>query len=634
MMLVLLAAQQASAAAPRSTAFVFVGLDVQSKAEQGAIEASVFERIRSGALSQLRVVEPYEGTNANTRDKAVDEATAKMAQGQKALDDLDSQKAVELFDDAATLLKSADLRVHFDAYVKALTLKAASHSVSGEQAEAKNDIVRLIALNPKVELPARYFSPDIVRFAEQQRKAKASAREPSDFKVHTEPPGALVWIDGVFRGVSPVTASGVAPGMHMLTVALSGFAFSQVEASTGSELVTLKPALHSGALLSARATISRSPNSAERDLAARQLGKVLGAEQVVLLLCKKSLASDGFDVTAERIAVADGHNFGYVSRSRVSKKDVAGVVEGVFEKDEPRRDGPVTHFEGADSWSTRKVAGFSLMGAGAALVATGVITGLQAQAAQREFEATPQTNTTISDNIKSRGRLFSVVADVSGILGIASLVTGGVLVFTGGKPSPPALDDGQNTALVPSSSKPEPPSAPERKAETSGTATDKSEPAMPSATPSEKLSPAEKKKRDDEEKQKKLKAEQEAFEREEAEAKAAEAAAKGGSKTNKKADPVSGKSAATPAAPEVPKSEPPKSEALKKEDGKKTPAVPPVPDAGSVSPERSAIERKADDAERKRRDEEERKKKAEKEKRRNSGEEDDLKNVECETANV
>ncbi len=42
--------------------------------------------------------------------------------------------------------------------------------------------------------------------------------------VATKPPGATVFLDGVQRGISPVTISGIAPGGHTLLVKLDGYA--------------------------------------------------------------------------------------------------------------------------------------------------------------------------------------------------------------------------------------------------------------------------------------------------------------------------------------------------------------------------------------------------------------------------
>ncbi len=614
-----------------SIAVVYVGLDGKSKLEQGAFEALLLEQQLPSARLPLLVTEAYEGQAAEVRAKAVDAATAKMLQGQKALDDLDNQKATELLEESVALLRSSDLRFHFDLYLKALTLKAASHAVGGEQAEVKKDIVKLLALQPKAEFAAQYFSPDLVRFAEQQRKARPSGKEPSELTVRSDPPGASIWVDGTFRGTAPVTVQALNPGKHLVSAALGGFELTQVEASPGTELVTLASASSFDVLLRTREVVLQNPNSAARDMALRQLGKALGVEQVLVVLVKKALVGEPVDVTLMRLAVADGHNLAYLEKSQVRKADLGALLARALRQDDGRRNGvPVTHFAGSgDGGSVRKVVGFSLMGAGLALIATGVVTGLQASSAQREFEATPQTSTTISDNIKSRGRVFSVIADVSYILGAAGLVGGGVVALTGGKSADSNVLD--HAPAKPSSSarleRPteKPPSAkvPEAKPEVKPeTKVDDVKPAAGTLTPQEK------KKRDEEERQKRLQVEQEAFEREEAEARAAEAAAKKKtepagktespsskkkeSATTKPAEPAPSTPATTTAEPK--KAEPTKADA-KKDDLK-------TDETGTALP---AVDRKAEEIERKRREAEEKKKKAEQERKKNA-QEDDLKN--------
>ena len=41
--------------------------------------------------------------------------------------------------------------------------------------------------------------------------------------VITEPPGAEISVDGVFKGVSPVTIAGLAPGTHTVLITLEGY---------------------------------------------------------------------------------------------------------------------------------------------------------------------------------------------------------------------------------------------------------------------------------------------------------------------------------------------------------------------------------------------------------------------------
>jgi PEGA domain len=593
-------AQQGPKAESTDTAWVYVGADAPSKLQQGLFEsAALAVDGQTGRLS-LAAIEVYEGQAGQKRKQAVDEAREKLMAGQKALDDLDNQKSSDLFEEAIDALWRSDLRQHFALYVKTLTLQAASRAMGGDTAGTKRDIARLVGLVPKVDLPPQYFSPDIIKFAEAQRKLQGSEGK-GDLTVRSEPPGANVWVDGVYRGVSPVTVPQLSATKHVVSAALGGRALTQVEAAPGTVLVTLKPGEFATALMSAQAEVAAHQNDARRDQVLRKLGKALGVSQVLLMLVKKANAGEQRDVTALRLSVADGHNFAYEKKMLTPNAagQLTSLVRDVLAQSTPRKGGPVTHFEGASAGlSTRKVAGLSLMGVGVALVATGVVTGLQARAAQQEFEVTPQTNTTISQNIQSRGRTFSIVADISYLLGAAGLVSGGVLAFTGGGTPAAASSQGENddTAARPAPSKAGKADAPPVEREV------KPEP-KPEPKP-KPLTAEEKKKQQEEEKMRRLQAEQEVFDREEAEAKALEEAAKKKTAVPKKTDPpMEGKA----------------SESKKADAGKST-------SSPTVEPkETPAVDKKADSIEKKRREEEEKKRKAEEERKKNA-QEDDLKN--------
>ncbi len=594
-------AQRAPKAESSDTAWVYVGVDAPSKLQQGLFESAALAVDGQAGRLPLNAIEVYEGAGSQKRKQAVDEAREKLALGQKALDDLDNQKSSDLFEEALDALWRADLRQHYALFVKTLTLQAASRAMGGDTAATKRDIARLVALVPKADLPAQYFSPDIIKYAEAQRKLQTSESK-SDLTVRSEPPGANIWVDGVYRGVSPVTVPQVSAAKHVVSAALGGQLLTQVEAAPGTVLVTLKPGEFAPALVSAQAEVAQHQNDARRDQVLRKLGKALGVSQVLLVLVKKSNAGEQREVTALRLSVADGHNFAYVQKmlAPTAAGQLTSLMGDLLAQNAPRKGGPLTHFDSASAGlSTRKVAGLSLMGVGVALVATGVVTGLQARAAQQEFEVTPQTNTTISQNIQSRGRTFSIVADVSYLLGAAGLVSGGVLAFTGGAtPDEPVSksETDDSPAALPTPRK------------TEGTVTPPAErdaKPQPKPKPTQPLTAEEKKKQQEEGKKKRLQAEQEAFDREEAEAKALEEAAK--------------KKTAVPKKSDAPSTEGKASDSKKADPAKSTASPAAVPN------ETPAVDKKADSAEKKRREEEEKKRKAEEERKKNA-QEDDLKN--------
>src|SRR6185436_5511834 len=116
------------------------------------------------------------------------EANTKIAEAKKALDDLDSAKATQLYSEALTAWKQADLTKGIDGLLEAWSGKAASHATSGEAAPAKQDIDAVLNLSTKVKFSDAQFTPELIKFAEAKRKAFDRAK--GKLTVRTEPPGA------------------------------------------------------------------------------------------------------------------------------------------------------------------------------------------------------------------------------------------------------------------------------------------------------------------------------------------------------------------------------------------------------------------------------------------------------------
>lgn len=420
-----------SAAGPRVSVFV-VPVDLSASQQQGVLEGATLAALEKAG--RFTVVAPHDAFNpaaAQKRAEALVAAREKLKGGKQAIDELDNVKATADFTAALEALQGADLTREFPALLDAWTMKAAGHATGGENGPAKKDMEAVVSLAPRAEFSPTFFPPDLIKFAEAQRKQANNAK--GELLVRTEPPGARVWVDGQYRGVSPVTIAGLTAAKHFVTASLGGYALAQSQVSPGEAQLDLELSELAVQWKKALVDIKRDPEAEARDTLTQELAKAGQVDQLVLLIAKKSTAGEQLELIGVRLEASDGHNAAYrVGTVNPGDADaMATWFDGLVEKDDAR-DGKraVHHYRGAEGIDGRKVASYGLMGGGVALIAMGVVFGVMASGRQTAFVNTPQTQTGPSQLAAVEGRTFSVVADVSYVVGAAAAATGAVLFFT------------------------------------------------------------------------------------------------------------------------------------------------------------------------------------------------------------
>ncbi len=439
-----------AATGPR-IAVVVVSQDAKAAAQQGALEGAAQDALERA--TRFTVVPAHDAFNpvaAKKREERLADSQEKLKAGKQALDDLDNVKATESFTQALEALQEADLSRQFPALIDGWTMKAAGHATGGENGPAKKDIESVIGVSPRAEFSPTFFPPDLLKFVEAQRKLAGNAK--GELLVRTEPPGARVWVDGAYRGVSPVTIAGLSAAKHFVTASLGGYALAQAQTGPGEEVLSLASAELGPGWKRALTDIKKDPEGPTRDASAQVLGRAAQLDQVLLVVAKKSTAGEKLDLIALRLEVRDGHNASYRvgTVSPGDPESLASFFDALTGKD-IKRDGkdPVHHFKGGGGSQVKTIAGISLLGLGVAALATGGAFGVMANSNANAYRATPQTRRLDSENLARDGRTFAVVADVSFLVGIAAAATGGVLLLTnsgGGADDAPATPDKKGTA--------------------------------------------------------------------------------------------------------------------------------------------------------------------------------------------
>ena len=423
----------AAASAPTVTV-VAIPLDAAARSEAVRLASLAEQAVaRSGRLQLVRLVDAVDPGGRREREARAAEAATAMTEGQRAYDDLDTQQALQQFDRAVRASEAGDLSQRFGELSRARVLKAASQVANGENTAAQLEIRSVLGVDPRAQFSPNFFPPDEMAFVEKERKAVLAAPRTS-LTVRTEPVSAQVFVDGEFRGVSPVELTGLTPADHYVTVLAPGYALAQRRAREGDTTLTLEPLPTQKALQTLTEAVARKPESSERDRALRELGALAGVSQVLALLVRGGAGAGPLEVTGLRLDVADGHNLAYgpgtLPRGDAMAAGSQELLARWVDVDAPRQGGkPVTNF--ASGSATRRTVGYVLMATGVALVAGGIYFGMEASAKEDDFRRTPQ-NSPRAQDLKDTGKTYALVADAGVIAGLVSAGLGGYFAFSDG----------------------------------------------------------------------------------------------------------------------------------------------------------------------------------------------------------
>jgi hypothetical protein len=152
----------------------------------------------------------------------VDMARAAYKRGMEAL------YALELAEAIAQLQESAEQMVGVLPYIKKQELAdtmlalAVAHIQKGNRRAGNAALIRLLTWRSDYEADPEQFPPLIQQPLEEARRA-VSRLARGDLRVLSEPPGAQVFIDGKYAGVTPLVATGLLTGEHYVTLKKLGY---------------------------------------------------------------------------------------------------------------------------------------------------------------------------------------------------------------------------------------------------------------------------------------------------------------------------------------------------------------------------------------------------------------------------
>jgi hypothetical protein len=256
----------------------------------------------------------------------------------------------------------------------ATALYAALMLLRGDVEEAKLALLDLMALNPTYELDTRRFNRELLSLRVQVATGVNAAMR-GGATVKSRPAGARVYIDGDFKGYTPLTVPTLAVGKHLLRLERPGFRqyghLLEVSPEDSEVSATLQPTeaykSYDMKLDTVAADVARTGTGVSHTLVG--LGKQLGLERGLLGTVRDQPDSNTtelvlalFDMSngkrlGGRRVVLQGDEFGQLkSEMHRLVNHLLNNVEGGAEKKVKSSD-PLENAHGMDEWNAEDQGG-------------------------------------------------------------------------------------------------------------------------------------------------------------------------------------------------------------------------------------------------------------------------------------
>ena len=393
------------------------------------------------ASNRFEVIDPVDALDpdgARERKSRVAEGLAALRAARRAYNELDTANALAEANRALDALSEAGIAARMEDMTDAWLLKIASLTANGSHKAAQSETDRLLAVNPAARFSPDLFPPDRIAYAEKvRRKVKAG---PARLDVRTRPPGAEVFVDGTFRGFSPVTVDELASGEHRVVATAPGLTTAQERSWPGAVELELRETERAELLRIANQGVANAPDAVKRDEVARTYAKSVGASEVVLIALTNA-EGDEVRLTGARLDSTSGRRIAQ-QEEKIRQGELAerapAVVESLLTANALPA-GAIVDVTAARNArptrpSNRQVTGWALLGTGAAAVVAGTVFGLSAAAKSREFRELAQTDPSAQE-VAASGRRLALVADLSFVVAALAGGTGGYLTFWRDQPS-------------------------------------------------------------------------------------------------------------------------------------------------------------------------------------------------------
>ncbi len=154
--------------------------------------------------------------------EALERARGALEQGRQSYMNLELDQAVTALSEAVQGFDLATEVLEDPTELRdALTLLGASYAFQGDGRQARQVFRRLHVQFPGYELDPNVYPPDVVS-AFRKAAPRGRAARLASLRIETDPPGAVVYLDYVPMGRSPIEVGNILPGTHVLRLLRPG----------------------------------------------------------------------------------------------------------------------------------------------------------------------------------------------------------------------------------------------------------------------------------------------------------------------------------------------------------------------------------------------------------------------------
>jgi len=205
-----------------STGAFAIARDPSGQKAAAAVGAVLRRRI--DADERLRLIEPgrvLSGDPRTREEEMLDRARAALADGRRSYDALALDDAIARLGQAVSLYQQAGpLLGDLGELKTALAYLGAALTLRGSADEGVSTFFELLTLDPSYA-PAGF--PPVVNQVFDRALDRLSSSATGSVEIYSTPPYAAVFLDGEFRGVTPLTVDQLTAGTHYLRLEKDGY---------------------------------------------------------------------------------------------------------------------------------------------------------------------------------------------------------------------------------------------------------------------------------------------------------------------------------------------------------------------------------------------------------------------------